>query len=79
MYAQALGKRLRAARKEMGLTQKQLAERLDVTPSYIARIETGRDNPTIGQLAHISEALGVGLDINFQIPRDRPEDYQRAA
>lgn len=77
VHAHLLGERLRAARREIGITQKQLGERLGVSGSYVARIEAGRDNLTVGQLANIAEALGVGLDIAFRVPDDRVEDYRQ--
>ena len=38
------GKRIKALRKEHGLTQEQLAEQLGVAANTIARIETGNRN-----------------------------------
>ena len=79
LYSRLVGERLRDARKAMGLTQREVAERLGIGPSAVARIETGRENLTIGRLARVAGALGVGLDIQFPVPDDRAEDYQRAA
>ncbi len=36
--------------------------------SRCAALEAGRSNPTVGQRAHIAEALGVGFDICFPVP-----------
>ena len=41
-----LGKRIVACRRAMGLTQKELARRLGVDPSTVARWESGRGQPS---------------------------------
>jgi transcriptional regulator with XRE-family HTH domain len=68
VHAKAVGHELAYARREAKLTQKQLAQRLGVGRSYVARIESGTDNLTIGQLAHLADALGAQLKITFPIP-----------
>jgi transcriptional regulator with XRE-family HTH domain len=55
------------AREEVGLTQTELATRLQVTQPVIAALESGRGNPTIGQLAAVASALQVGLEIAFPL------------
>jgi len=57
-----LGKRLAEIRKEQGLTQGQLAERSQCSQQSIAEYEAGRMNIPVGRLAHIADALGVGVD-----------------
>jgi len=42
----SLGKRIVAYRRVMGITQKELARRLGVDPSTLARWETGRGQPS---------------------------------
>lgn len=61
------GRAVREARTEVGLTQADLARRLDVNASYITNLEAGRVNVTIGQLAGIAEALGTGLEISLPV------------
>jgi predicted transcriptional regulator len=58
---------MRAARKEVGITQTELARRLSVSQPVIAALEGGRKNPTVGQLAAVADALQVGLDIEFPV------------
>jgi HTH-type transcriptional regulator/antitoxin HipB len=70
--AKAVGQAIRAARQEVGLTQAGLASRLDVNPSYVTNLEAGRVNMTIGQLAHIAEALGAGLEVEFPVLAKEP-------
>lgn len=58
---------MRVAREEVGLTQLQLADRMEVSQPVIAALESGRGNPTVGQLAAVAEALQVGLDVEFPL------------
>jgi transcriptional regulator with XRE-family HTH domain len=60
-----LGAEVRNARTEQDLTQAELARRMGVKPPYIAGLEAGTRNLTLGQLANIADALGRGLDISF--------------
>ncbi len=61
------GAEIRRTRKQLGVTQAELAGRLGVTPAYITNVEAGRANLTIGQLANIAAALGAALDITLPV------------
>jgi transcriptional regulator with XRE-family HTH domain len=61
-YLHELGKRLAMLRKEQGLTQKQLGDRVDVTQQVIAEYEGGYRNIPVYRLAQLAEALGVPVD-----------------
>ena len=54
-----VGERIKELRKKAGLTQAQLAEKLNVTPQNISQYERGLKNPKIGTLNKIAKALGV--------------------
>ncbi len=58
----ALGIQVRAARKEAGLTQSQLAERCHVSTKHIANIEKGNMNPSYEILLAIARVLPISLD-----------------
>ena len=47
-----------AARARAGLTQSELAERMQTTQSTIARLESGRALPSMRTLARFAEATG---------------------
>lgn len=68
IHSRAVGGRLRATRRTLGVTQAELARRLKVQPPYVSAIEAGRVNLTIGQLGAVASALGVGFDVEFTIP-----------
>ena len=57
-----MGERLRAARAARGLSLRELAGRLAVSPSLISQIETGRSNPSVSTLYAIADELDVSLD-----------------
>lgn len=54
-------KRLKALRKERGITQAVLAQRAGVTLSYIGRLEIGRHDPQLSTLMKLAKALKVKL------------------
>ncbi len=61
----ALGARLRQERDRRGLTLRELARRLDVSPSLVSQIETGKTQPSVRTLYAIVSELGVSLDEIF--------------
>lgn len=60
---QNIGEQLGKVRKTQGITQKQLAEMLGTHQSNIARIESGKDNISINQLAEIAAKLGKRIEL----------------
>ncbi|SCB35174.1 Helix-turn-helix domain-containing protein [Bradyrhizobium shewense] len=57
-----IGARVRAARETRGYTEAQLAERLGVTPAFVALVEQGEADIPLYQLMHIADLLMVSLD-----------------
>ncbi|MEA4846423.1 MAG: helix-turn-helix transcriptional regulator [Clostridiaceae bacterium] len=53
-------------RMNRGLTQKQLAEKLNVKQSMISKLESGEYNPTIEQLWRVSKKLDWLFSIKFE-------------
>ena len=58
VYTQ-IGKNIARVRKEKGYTQESFAEFTDKSWSSIAKMETGRQNVSIGKLVDIADYLGV--------------------
>ena len=56
------GRRLRSARREYDFTQEQLAEKLNITPEHMGRLELGRRGVSIDLLIDLSNILHVSLD-----------------
>ena len=57
----ALGKRIHVRRKELGLTQEQLAEKVECSLTHLCRIESGH-RPSLIVLLRLSAFLGYSLD-----------------
>lgn len=55
------GEKIVEIRKEKGISQKELAKRLGVSPVMVAHWEKGRRNPKLDTLAKIADALEVNL------------------
>ena len=56
-----LSDRIRTFRNSKGWTQERLAERADVHPTYISRIESGLKLPTLVLICKIAEALDIEI------------------
>ena len=54
-----LARSLIGLRIERGLTQKELAERMNTTQSVISRLESGSANPSLATLKRLADALGA--------------------
>jgi len=52
---------LAKTRKQLNLTQQQLAAILGVSQSYIAKLEGGEANPTLERIGSLLAILGLGL------------------
>ena len=57
----AIGRRIKARRREKGRTQEWLAERLQVSVGYISQIERGVTKANLDTLDEISGCLECGL------------------
>lgn len=55
-------------RESKGLTQEQLAQRLDTTDVTISRWETRKRQPNLDALAAIAEALDIELRDLYRLP-----------
>ncbi len=60
------------ARVNAGLTQEQLAQRMDTTQSAIARLESGRGRPSTQTLERLAAATGTRLKIRFESGEAQP-------
>lgn len=56
------GNRIKEARKKIGLTQKQLAQKLNVSQAMIGQYENGLRKPKFETILKIAEALEVPVD-----------------
>jgi transcriptional regulator with XRE-family HTH domain len=56
-----IGKRLKALRTAAGLSQPTVAARAKISREYLARLEAGQHDPTVGTLQRLAKALNVSL------------------
>ncbi|TWU08885.1 anaerobic benzoate catabolism transcriptional regulator [Symmachiella macrocystis] len=88
------GNRVKELRQEQGLTQQKLAERLDVSLSYISKVENERlnvgDYPSESFVHRLADALEADEDelllLTDRVPaairkriRERPEAFRHLA
>lgn len=71
-----LGLRIREERKRAGLTQEQLAEKVELSTDYIGYIERGKQAPYLKTLERIAQILGVEVYELF-IFKETPESTER--
>ena len=57
-----LGKAIRALRQEGQLSQETLGHRAEIHPTWISHIESGRINPTWGNVRRIARGLELPLE-----------------
>ena len=53
------------ARKEAGLTQKDLAERTGIAQADISKMENGNGNPSLKTLQRLAAGMGMRLKVEF--------------
>ena len=56
------GARIKELRIQMGLTQNQVAEELNVTPGYISNVENNRTAMSLRVLTYYAKLVGISLD-----------------
>ncbi len=56
-----LGEKIKQMRNQKGLTQKELADRCELTKGYISQLENDLNSPSIATLTDILAALGSNL------------------
>lgn len=61
--AKEIGKEVKRARRENGLTQRDLSKKVSVSRSYIADIEGGRYIPSTELLISISKELKIDMNL----------------
>jgi transcriptional regulator with XRE-family HTH domain len=54
-----IGEAVLRNRRRAGLSQEALAEKADIHPNYVGRIERGECSATVGILLRLARALGI--------------------
>ena len=58
----SLGERIALARKQAGLSQEQLGEKLGVSRQAVSKWESSQTNPDVAYVAQMCRLLGVSSD-----------------
>jgi transcriptional regulator with XRE-family HTH domain len=61
-----LGEKLRAVRKERGLTLQQVASASGLSKAFVSQIESGTANPSLASLKRVGNALSLPLAALFE-------------
>ena len=67
-----VGRRIREARKNAGLSQRELAHRSNISVNTLSLLERGQTSPTIATLQKLAGSLSVEISYFFTI--SKPED-----
>jgi transcriptional regulator with XRE-family HTH domain len=60
-HREIVGRNIRAFRSDAGMTLEKLAEKADMSWTYLSEVERGRENISLDKLARLAKALGVTL------------------
>jgi transcriptional regulator with XRE-family HTH domain len=61
----SVGRAVKFARIAAGIKQKDLADRLDVSPNYLSLVENDKREPSISFLRNLSSEIGIPLGLLF--------------
>ena len=61
-----LGPRLKEIRLKTGLSLREVARQLEVSPSFVSQIENGKSLPSVATLYALAKLLSVPVDILFE-------------
>jgi len=56
-----LGKKLKEVRQKNNLTQEELAEKIGIHPTYVGKLEAGKNNPSVMMIYKFSIALKIDI------------------
>jgi transcriptional regulator with XRE-family HTH domain len=59
---ETMAMRLKTLRKARGVSQEALAKRAGISRTYLARLETARQDPTLSTLEKLAKALKVPIE-----------------
>ena len=63
-----IGKNIQKERLKQGLTQETFAELMEVSWSYVSKMESGVLNLSVGKIFEISKFLNIDINILLEVP-----------
>jgi transcriptional regulator with XRE-family HTH domain len=79
MIEKTVGDALRTLREEQDISLRGLAERADVSPSFLSQIENGQCSPSVSSMEKIAAALGLSLGQFFLTANQQAVNVVRAS
>ena len=74
----AIGLRIRKLRKQKFWTQEKLAEKADIAPDYLCRIELGKKHPSLKSVLLIANALNITVDdLLIDVQKKNVSDFKK--
>ncbi|WP_054950731.1 helix-turn-helix domain-containing protein [Numidum massiliense] len=70
------GSKLKRLRKEKGLTTQQIANKVNVSQSYISRFENNKAIPDVDMLSRVLEVLDTDISSFYSSNDELPPDLQ---
>lgn len=76
--AREFGRRVRALRVRLGVSQEALGERAQLHRTYVGRLERGELNPSLHNVLRLASGLGVdAMDLVRDLPMPPPPQRER--
>lgn len=70
----SLGEKIKRRRKQSGLSQGELAERVGINPTHLSRLEGGRYQPSVEVLKKLADVLEVSTDYLLSDEEEEPAE-----
>jgi transcriptional regulator with XRE-family HTH domain len=75
----SVGRTIKNLRNVAGLKQKDLADRLDISPNYLSLVENDKREPSVSFLRNLASEIGIPLgllflDIEGDVSKASPEE-----
>ena len=70
-----LGARLRNVRLETGMSLREVARQLGVSPSFVSQLENGKSQPSVATLYSLAQLLNVSIDELFAVEETPALDH----
>lgn len=77
LFLKDVGERIINCRKELGLTQEELAEKSELSPQFISLVELGKRSVRVDNLWKVAKALNIS--INYLLTGVENGDYKSSA
>lgn len=78
MAKQTMGELIADIRRERGMTQKELADKMNVTDKAVSKWERNLSCPDVNSIPHLAEVLGVSVEeLMMAAPREQEEPEEK--